>query len=73
MNRDFNCLEVFFGDKIREFLNELNRLKVIEVHLPVATDNWKSIISGHLVLLVTRQDQASRLVLVVPMTPHHPC
>jgi hypothetical protein len=33
---------IFLGQQIRKFLQALNRLKVVVMHLPVATDQWLS-------------------------------
>ena len=37
MHRNVHFFEIFFGQKIRQLLHEMNRLIVIHIHFPVAT------------------------------------
>jgi uncharacterized protein (DUF934 family) len=42
MQGHVNGIKVFLGDEIVELLDELNGFEVVQVHFPVATDQWLS-------------------------------
>ena len=69
VERNVYYFKVFFGDEVRKLLHKLNCIKMVVIHLPVATNERATKVNGHWVLLVMQPDPASRQVLDIPKTP----